>query len=171
MTMIIISMIGVIAALIEIGFAIYTYSNESVRKRRSETIIFYNKIFNETYKLRDKYFNVTKKYLFTSEDIYNNENIYKHTLNFLTLLEGFAKGLEYGVYDFKTFVYLTPNELFEILNSLSQFVYDEQRKKAYNLLFNDFLSLVNVMSICVRYKQDGRKITFNYSKIKKKKVI
>lgn len=49
------------------------------------------------------------------------QRIYKSVMNHLTLLESFAKGLEYEVYDFKTFVYLTPNELFEILNSLKQF--------------------------------------------------
>ena len=120
----IISILGTIIALIEAGFVIYKYSKETKRKRRSETIAIYNKIFSDTYALRDSYKSITNKTLFVSEDIKNNPEIYKTVMNHLTLLESFAKGLEYEVYDFKTFVYLTPNELFEILNSLKQFVYD-----------------------------------------------
>ncbi len=73
-------------------------------------------------------------------------------MNLLTLLESFAKGLEYNVYDFKTFVYLTPKELFEILNSLKQFVYDERKVKLYELLFNYFISLTDLMSLCIQAK-------------------
>lgn len=88
-------------------------------------------------------------------------------MNHLTLLESFAKGLEYEVYDFKTFVDLTPNELFEIFNSLKQFVYDERKSKSYELLFNVFISLTDVMSLCIQTKLQGRKIKFTYSNIKK----
>ena len=163
----ILSIIGTSVALIEIGFVIYKYSKETTRKRRSETITIYNQIFNDTYTIRDKYYNVTQKMVFTSEDIYKNPEIYKSIMNHLTLLESFAKGLEYGVYDFKSFVYLTPNELFEILNSLKQFVYDERRIKSYDLLFNDFIYLTDVMSLCIQTKLNGKKIKFRYSSMKK----
>lgn len=165
----IISLLGVIVALIEVGFVIYKYTKETERKRRSETIVIYNKIFNDTYSLRDNYKSITNKTLFVSEDVRNNSDIYKAVMNHLTLLESFAKGLEYEAYDFKTFVYLTPNELFEILNSLKQFVYDERKAKSYELLFNVFISLTDVMSLCIQAKLQGKKIKFTYSSIKKVK--
>ncbi len=164
---IIISILGATIALIEVGFIIYKYSKETTRKRRSETIAIYNKIFNDTYALLDNYKGITNKTLFVSEDIKNNPNIYKAVMNHLTLLESFAKGLEYEVYDFKTFVYLTPNELFEIFNSLKQFVYEERKVKSYDLLFDDFISLTDVMSLCIQTKLQGKKIKFTYSNIKK----
>jgi hypothetical protein len=89
-------------------------------------------------------------------------------MNQLTVLESFAKGLEYGVYDFKTFIYLTPNELFEILNSLKQFVYDERKEKAYELLFNDFIYLTDVMSISIRAKTNGKRVNLRYKSTRKK---
>ena len=129
--------------------------------------MIYNKIFNATYELRDNYYKKTNKKLFVSDDIQQNVEIYKHVMSHLTLLESFAKGLEYEVYDFKTFVYLTPNELFEILNSLKQFVYDERKAKSYELLFNDFICLTDVMSLCIQNKIHGKKIKFNYSNVKR----
>lgn len=164
---IIISVIGAIIALTQLSFIIYKYSKETARKRRSETILLYNQIFNDTYKLRDDYYNVTQKSIFESDSIRNNLDIYKSAMNHLTLLESFAKGLEYEVYDFKTFVHLTPHELYEILNSLSQFVYDERKVKSYNLLFNEFIALTNIMSFCVNRKVNGKKIRSNYSKLKR----
>ena len=159
---------GAVLALIEIAFIVYKYSKETARKRRSDTILVYNTIFYDTYNLRDDYFNITGQNLFVSEDIQNNDRIYKAVMNHLTLLEGFSKGLEYGVYDFKTFVYLTPNELYEILNSLNQFVLDERKIKSYDLLFNDFISLINIMSFCINKKLSSKTIKFNYSKLKRK---
>lgn len=164
---IILSIIGAVIALLEVGFIIFKYSKETKRKRCSETIAMYNKIFNDTYKLRDEYYTATSKALFVSDDIRNNSEIYKSVMNHLTLLESFAKGLEYEVYDFKTFVYLTPNELFEIFNSLKQFVYDERKVKSYELLFNDFIYLTDVMSLCVQAKLRGEKIKYNYSSIRR----
>lgn len=163
---IILSIIGAIIALIEIGFIIYKYSKESTRKRRSETIIIYNQIFEDTYNLRDNFYKISRNKLFDSDTIRDNDLLYKQVMNHLTLLESFAKGLEYEVYDFKTFVSLTPNELFEILNSLKQFVYDERKIKAYDLLFNDFIHLTDVMSLCIQAKLKGRKIKLKYSKMK-----
>ena len=58
---IIISIIGVTITLLEVGFIIFKYSKESKRKRRSETIEKYNKIFNDTYSLRDKFFDIQGK--------------------------------------------------------------------------------------------------------------
>lgn len=164
---VIFSMITAAVALAEVGFAIYEYSKETKRKRRSETIIIYNRIFNDIYALRDHYTTVTNKRLFNSEDINNNPDIYKAVMNHLTLLESFAKGLEYNVYDFKTFAYLTPNELFEILNSLKQFVYDERKIKSYDLLFNDFICLTDAMSFCVQAKLQKKEIKFTYADIKR----
>jgi hypothetical protein len=165
---IIISIIGVAITLLEVGFIIFKYSKESKRKCRSETIEKYNKIFNDTYSLRDKFFDITGKNLFDSKDIRKNKEIYKEVMNQLTVLESFAKGLEYGVYDFKTFIYLTPNELFEILNSLKQFVYDERKEKAYELLFNDFIYLTDVMSISIRAKTNGKRVNLRYKSTRKK---
>lgn len=153
-------------ALCEMGFAVFKYSKESIRRRRSETIAVYNTIFKETYTLRDIFYNTTNKELFASKEIHNDPQIYKSVMNHLTVLESFAKGLEYEVYDFKTFVSLTPNELFEILNSLKQFVYDERKAKSYDLLFNDFIYLTDVMSICIQKKLRGEKISVKYSKMK-----
>ena len=130
---VVLSILGVSIALMEIGFAIFQYSRESNRKRRNKTITFYYKIFNDTYLIREQFFKKYNKLLFTSEDLHNDKEMYKLVMNHLTLLEGFAKGLEYRVYDFKTFIYLTSNELYEILNSLQQFVYDERKEKSYNL--------------------------------------
>ena len=163
----IISLLGVTIALIEVGFIILKYAKETKRKRRSETIEIYNKLFSDTYALLDNYRIITSKTLFVSEDIKNNSDIYKGVMNHLTLLESFAKGLEYGVYDYKTFVYLTPNEFFEILSSLKQFVYDERKAKSYDLLFNDFITLTDVMSLCINTKLQGKRIKFKYSKVKK----
>ena len=78
-------------------------------------------------------------------------------MNLLTYIESFAKGLEYSVYDFKAFVDLTPNEMFEILSSLKQFVYDKRKKKSYDLLFNDFIYLTDVMSLCIQTKLSGKR--------------
>lgn len=165
---VIISIFGVVIALLEVGFIIFKYSKESKRKCRSETIEKYNKIFNDTYILREKFYEKTHKKLFNSEDIRNNKEIYQEVLGHLTILESFAKGLEYGVYDFKTFIFLTPNELFEILNSLKQFVYDERKVKSYDLLFNDFIYLTDVMSISIRAKTNGQRICLKYKNIRKK---
>lgn len=161
------SVLGVVIAFVEVGFVVYKYSKETIRKRRSETILIYNKIFDDTYTLRDNYKSITNHELFTSDEIKNDPEIYKAVMRHLTVLESFAKGLEYEVYDFKTFVYLTPNELLEILNSLKQFVYDERTAKSYELLFNDFISLTNVMSVCIRKKLQGDKINYTYSYIKR----
>lgn len=163
----ILSILGAIIALLELGFIICKYSQETKRKRRSETISIYNKIFNDTYKLRDEYYSVTSQKTFASDDIRKNPEIYKSVMNHLTLLESFAKGLEYNVYDFKTFMYLTPKELFEIFTSLKQFVYDERNIKSYELLFNDFIYLTDVMSLCIQAKLQNKKIRYNYSTIRR----
>lgn len=164
----VLSIIGAVLALVEIAFIIYKYSKETTRKRRSETILVYNQIFNDTYILRDEFYKATNKNFFVSDDIRNNSDIYKAVMNHLTVLESFAKGLEYGVYDFKTFVHLTPNELYEILNSLCQFVFDERKNKSYRLLFHDFIIMTNIMNCCIDKKLNGKTIRFNYSKLKRK---
>ncbi len=48
--------------------------------------------------------------------------------------------------------------MFEILNSLKQFVYDERKIKGYDLLFNDFIHLVDLMSLCIQKKTSHKKI-------------
>ena len=166
MVMLIFLIVGVIIALLEVAFAIYKYVKETKRRRCSETINTYNKIFRDTYELREKYYNITNENLFNSQKIHQNEELYKLTMNHLTYLESFAKGLEYEVYDFKTFVYLTPNELFEILNSLKQFVYDERNSKSYPLLFDDFIRLTDVMSLCIQKKLNSQAKWSRYTKIR-----
>lgn len=165
---IIISTIGVAITLLEVSFFIYKYSKERKRKRQSETIEKFNKIFFNTYKLQNKFYKITGKNLFDSKEIRKNKEIYKDVMNQLTILESFAKGLEYGVYDFKTFIFLTPNELFEILNSLKQFVYDERKTKSYDLLFNDFIYLIDIISISIRAKIKGERVNIKYNKLRKK---
>ena len=56
--------------------------------------------------------------------------------------------------------------MFEILHSLEQFVYKERDIKAYQLLFNDFIRLVDVMSLCLSKKIKGEKFIKKYKKIK-----
>ena len=158
MIIMIFTILGTLIALFEISFAIIKYSKETNRKRRSETILVYNKIFNDTYNLRDKYYAIVQKKEFTSVDIRKNEEIYKLVMNHLTQLEGFAKGLEYEVYDFQTFIGLPPTDIFENFNSLKQFVYDERKIKSYNLLFNDFIYLTDIMSLCIQAKLNGKRI-------------
>lgn len=163
------SIIGAIIALTEVGFLIFQYAKESVRRRRSETITVYNQIFNDTYKLRDQYSTTTQNTSFAAEEIYKNPDLYKNIMGLLTTLESFSKGLEYGVYDFKTFVYLTPNEMFEILCSLKQFVYEERKKKSYDLLFDGFIYLTDILSISIQTKLSGKDIHFKYTKLKRRR--
>lgn len=161
------SVVGAMIALTEVGFLIYLYVRESVRKRRSETITVYNNIFQDTYELRDQYVSETKKTAFSAEEIYKSPILYKAVMNYLTTLESFSKGLEYGVYDFKTFIYLTPNEMFEILCSLKQFVYEERKKKSYDLLFDGFIYLTDILSISIQTKLSGKDVHFKYTKLKR----
>lgn len=56
--------------------------------------------------------------------------------------------------------------MFEILNSLKQFVYEERDIKAYELLFNNFIRLVDVMSLCLPKKIKSVKFAKKYKKIK-----
>ena len=163
----IISLFGVAIALAEIGFAICKYTKETTRKRRSETLDVYNQVFFDTYALLELYSNTIGNKAILSDEIYQRPEIYKAVMNYLTKMESFAKGLEYEVYDFKTFVYLTPNELFEILSSFKDFIYKERKNKAYDLLFNDFVYLTDVMSLCVQAKLRGEKIKFKYAQMKK----
>ena len=59
-------------ALFEVGFAVFKYSKESIRRRRSETIAVYNTIFKETYTLGETFYNTTNKELFASKEIHND---------------------------------------------------------------------------------------------------
>lgn len=163
--MIFLTAIGVFITLLEIAFAIFKYTKESTRQRQSETIRVFNKLFSSTYQLREDYYKSTGELLFNSEKIHNNPTLLKKTLNHLTLLESFAKGLEYEVYDFKTFIELTPNEFYVILDSLRQFVHDEKIAKSYNLLFSDFIGMTGVMHFCLQKKERGQKIRKKYRQI------
>lgn len=87
-------------------------------------------------------------------------------LNLLTHFESFAKGLEYNIYDFRIFIYLTPHEMFEILNTLTQFVYEERKKKRYDLLFDDFIALVSCTSLCMQKKLNHKKIPKKLKRVK-----
>lgn len=155
-----------IVTLLGILWAIYQYSKEATRRKRSETLMVYNRLFNETYDIRELYYNITKENLFSSDKIHSDSTLYKRIMLLLTNFESFAKGLEYDIYDFEIFVYLTPKEMFEILSSLRQFVYDERSVKAYSLLFSDFIHLIDVMSLCIQKKTSHEKFKKKYKKIK-----
>ncbi len=155
-----------LATLMGVIWAIYQYAKEATRKKRSETLKVYNELFDATYEIREAYYKETKELLFTSNKIHSNPELYKKILILLTHFESFSKGLEYEIYDFEIFIYLTPKEMFEILNSLKQFVYDERTIKVYTLLFNDFIRLVDVMSLCIQKKINGEKFVIKYKKIK-----
>lgn len=146
----IISIATPLATLMGVIWAIYQYVKEATRKKRSETLKIYNELFDATYEIREAYYKETKELLFASNKIHSNPKLYKKILILLTHFESFSKGLEYEIYDFEIFIYLTPKEMFEILNSLKQFVYDERNTKVYPLLFNDFIRLVDVISLCIK---------------------
>lgn len=162
----IISIATPLATLMGVIWAIYQYAKEATRKKRSETLKIYNELFDATYEIREAYYKETTELLFTSNKIHSNPELYKKILILLTHFESFSKGLEYEIYDFEIFIYLTPKEMFEILNSLKQFVYDERTIKAYPLLFNDFIRLVDVMSLCIQKKIKSEKFVTKYKKIK-----
>lgn len=161
-----ISIITPLVTLMGILCAIYQYKKETIRKKRSETLELYIDLFSKTYNIREEYKNKTNDNLFHSEKIHNDPEFCKKILILLTDFESFAKGLEYDIYDFEIFIYLTPKEMFEILNSLKQFVYDERKIKGYDLLFNDFIHLVDLMSICIQLKTNNKKFKKKYKEIK-----
>lgn len=162
----IISIATPLATLMGVFWAIYQYAKEATRKKRNETLKVYNELFDATYEIREAYYKETKDLLFTSDKIHASPELYKKILVLLTHFESFSKGLEYEIYDFEIFIYLTPKEMFEILHSLEQFVYKERDIKAYQLLFNDFIRLVDVMSLCLSKKIKGEKFIKKYKKIK-----
>ncbi|MBD5468414.1 MAG: hypothetical protein HDR21_09720 [Lachnospiraceae bacterium] len=154
-----------LATLIGVLWAIYQYKREATRKKRSETLSLYIDLFSKVYDTREEYIKMTKENLFDSDKIHGDSEFCKKILTLLTHFESFAKGLEYEIYDFEIFIYLTPKEMFEILNSLKQFVYDERKIKGYDLLFNDFIHLVDLMSICIQKKTSHKKFKKKYKKI------
>ncbi len=161
-----ISVATLLVTLISVLCAIYQYKKEATRKKRSETLASYIDLFSKTYDTREEYINKTKENLFNSNKIHNDPELCKKILILLTEFESFSKGLEYEIYDFEIFIYLTPKEMFEILNSLKQFVYDERKIKGYDLLFNDFIHLVDLMSLCIQKKTSHKKFEKKYKKIK-----
>lgn len=162
----VISFITPIITLISFLGAIFQYKKESIRKKRSETLALYIELFNKTYNIREEYKDMFSESIFSSTKISTDPKLYKKVLTLLTEFESFAKGLEYEIYDFEIFIYLTPKEMFEILNSLKQFVYDERKNKGYELLFNDFIHLVDLMSICIQAKINNKKFPKKYKDVK-----
>lgn len=152
-----------------IGFilAIWQYKSESTRRKRSETLSLYTNLFKKTINLRDKY---RKKSatgnLFDSETLHTNPVLCNQVLNLLTHFESFAKGLQYGIYDFEIFIYLTPKEMLEILEALSKFVVNERTAKNYNLLFNEFSDLYRRTEICMEKKIRHEKVPKKYKRVK-----
>lgn len=155
-----------LATFLGIIWAIYQYTKEATRKKRSETLDVYACLFNEIYTLRDVYYKNTNELLFSSEKIHADTMLYKEIMVLLTHIESFARGLECDIYDFEIYIYLTPEEMFEILNSLKQFVYDERKIKAYSRLFNDFTHLIDVTSLCVQKKISNKRFKKKYRKIR-----
>ena len=167
----IITALGTIAMAIFtlVGFilAIWQYTKESARRKRSETLSLYTTLFKKTLDLRDKY---RKKdaigNLFDSEILHTNAVLCNQVLNLLTHFESFARGLQYGIYDFEIFIYLTPKDMLEILEALSKFVEKERTVKNYNLLFNDFFDLYRRTEICMEKKIRHEKIPKKYKRVK-----
>lgn len=152
-----------------VGFiaGIFQYKKESTRKKCSETLALYNNLFKETYDLCDEYCKgMPDADLFAFKSLVSNPDLYNKVLNLLTHFEGFAKGLEYDIYDFRLFIYQTPQEMFEILNTLTQFVYEVRKVKKYNLLFDDFIALVSYTSLCMQNKLNNKKIPQKYKRVK-----
>lgn len=162
----VISIATTLVTLMGVIWAIYQYAKEATRKKRSETLKVYTELFDATYEIREEYYKETKEYLFTTNKIRSNDELYKKIMILLTHFESFSKGLEYEIYDFEIFIYLTPKEMFEILNSLKQFVYEERTNMGYSLLFNDFIRLVDVMSLCLPKKIKGDDFCVKYKKIR-----
>lgn len=160
----------VIAALVAcIGFimAIYQYMKESTRRKRSETLSLYTTLFKKTFDLRDNY---KKKYpdtnLFDADLLHENPDLCNKVLNLLTKFESFAKGLQYGIYDFEIFIYLTPKEMLDILEALNNFVKKEKERKGYALLFIDFVGLYKRTDICMNKKMNHEKVPKKYKQVK-----
>lgn len=149
--------------------AIWQYGKESIRKKRSETLAAYSALFSEAFALRDEYIaDFKEEDLFALKVLQSEEHtaLCNKVLNLLTHFESFAKGLEYNIYDFRIFIYLTPQEMFEILNVLTQFVYEERKKKGYDLLFDDFIALVSYTSLCMQNKLNHKKFSPKYKRVK-----
>lgn len=146
-------MLGVFITLLEIAFAIYKYSQETMRKKRYDTINVYSELFEKTYLLREKYYDkFAGLSLFEHSHISSDKELYKLIMNELTKWESFARGLEYEIYDFDIFIHLAPKELCDIFKSLSHFVDEESKNKKYDLLFNDFQMLCTKTILCVQNK-------------------
>ncbi|MCM1123498.1 MAG: hypothetical protein NC416_13025 [Eubacterium sp.] len=144
------------------------YRKETKRRKQSETLDLYNKLFRETYDLRDEYCaEIPDADLFAYKDLATgHDDLCNKVYNLLTHFESFAKGLEYDIYDFGIFISQTPQEMFEILNILTQFVYEARNEKGYNLLFNDFIALVNYTSLCMQRKQSHKKFPRKYKQLR-----
>lgn len=159
-------MLGVFITLLEIAFAIYKYSQETMRKKRYDTINVYNELFENTYLLRERYY---EKYIGTSlfehSHISSDKELYKLIMNELTKWESFARGLEYEIYDFDIFIHLAPKELCDIFKALSCFVDVEIKNKKYDLLFNDFQKLCTKTVLCVQNKIDKKPFPKKYKKV------
>lgn len=152
-----------------IGFitAIYQYVKESTRRKRSETLLLYTTLFKKTLDLRDKYQKQnTTGNLFDSKTLHKDSKLCNNVLNLLTNFESFAKGLQYGIYDFEIFIYLTPKEMLDILEALDKFVKEEKKIKNYDLLFNDFTDLYLRTNVCLNKKINHEKIPKKYKQVK-----
>ncbi len=159
--------IAALAAIVGFILAIRQYRREGTRKKCSETLALYNNLFKETYDLRDEYCTIIPNAdLFAFKELHKNSPLCNKVLNLLTHFESFAQGLEYDIYDFGIFIYQTPQEMFEILNILTQFVYEVRSEKGYDLLFNGFIDLVSYTSLCMQNKRNHKKIPRKYKRIK-----
>ncbi len=163
------TIVSVVITTAGFGLAIFQYMKESKRRKRSETLDVYANLFKETFDLRNEYCKrMENRDLFAFEALQEDDvsDLCNKVLNLLTHFESFAKGLEYNIYDFRIFIYLTPHEMFEILNTLTQFVYEERKKKGYDLLFDDFIALVSYTSLCMQNKMNHKKIPKKLKRVK-----
>lgn len=160
------TILGVVIALLEIAFGIYKYVKETRRKKQYDTIRIYNRLFESLYSLREEYY---KKYkdasLFEHNTVSSDKIMYKLVMNELTKWESFARGLEYEIYDLEIYISLAPKELCTIFNSLNCFVDEEIKIKNYDLLFNDFKSLCSNTTIYVENKINKKPIPKKYRKV------
>lgn len=159
---IVITGVGTIIALIEIYFVLYKYHLETKRQKYKDTINIFNNLLEDTYLLKEEYTRSFSGPLFNAENLSADPTLYKQTMTLLTRWEGFSRGLCYHTYDLRTFIYLTPKELADLLILLVDFVIKERSKKNYGRLFLDFTEFANRTTMYVQRKIEGKRIPSKY---------
>lgn len=80
----IISIVGVVIAVIEIALITYKYIQEAKRQKYMDTIQIMESLINETYFLRENYRLIYSDVLFDKNNICSSDELYKMTMSVLT---------------------------------------------------------------------------------------